>query len=346
MGFTRNAWRILLGLAGATLLVFAILIVWTALRFGADTILGVTTQVKNSTTDLGPFLMETILIGVASMALIQSIRAIYPVRGLFQEWCVARWLSWHSDLGRDSRELVNKLLSVAVAAHGRSVFDLPAEQLLAQIGAAADLVVSFPRDHERLLHALVGEAGAGDASSYFGLSGSPMKTNLSGTSGESEYVDLRNRVAQHIQRRIDGLQISMGRRWRIILRLAAVGLGALFAFVASGAPPVHVADNSSHQQPSQEEMGRDRDTESSNWQGRMPDSEVHGFAKSKPSESKSNSEIVLEAPWRSPRHPEEDERESAPALQRGLFVAITGLVSGFMASLFRDLVAIIEKFRR
>ena len=355
-------------LVGALLLItFAVLIAWMAFRFGSDTILGVITQVKGSTADLGPFLMETALIGVATMALIQSIRAIYPVRGLFQQWSVTRWLS--EGAGK-SDFLISRLLSLAVATDSRAVFDLPAEQLLAQIGAAADLVVGLPRGHEELLFALVGRAGSHDAQNYveqFHKSRGATKQSDASEPGapglnlDPNYVDVRNRVAQHIQRRIDGLQISMGRLWRMILRLTAISIGALVAFVASGPPPqpVGVAENLTEQFHSGTAGGvsPSRSTGEEDTTFAVPNSEARNSTESRPAvrtpgESKDTSRVPFAerprpVPWNlEPFELRPQQTSRIAEFQRGLFVALTGLVSGFMASLSRDIVAIIEKFRR
>jgi hypothetical protein len=306
----------LLVLCAGALITLAVMFVWATLRFGADTILGVVTQVANSTTHLGPFLLESVLIGIATMALIQSVRAIYPIRGLFHRQYIDRWL--RSTVSKQSPKLLSELMSLAVATDSRALFDLPAEHLIAQLGAAADIIVASPADHVELLLALAGEAGRNDTDHYIRMFGGRRDQ----ANPDPVYVDVRNRVAQLIQRRMDGLHISMGRQWRLILRLTAIGVATLFAFVAS-LPNASVS----------RETNVNRLTSES---GILSSHEVGD------KNLKQSPQIQT-----APRSPEEREKYANPTgLQRGLFVAIIGLVSGFMASLSRDAVAIVEKLRR
>jgi hypothetical protein len=279
-------------------------------------------------------LLESVLIGIATMASIQSVRAIYPVRGLFHELYISRWLrpTVPEQLPMQPDELrkpLSKLLSLAVATDSRALFDLPAEQLLAQLGAAADIVVTYPVDHRGLLLVLAGEAGWKDTTNFIENFG--KKFGADSSLPDPVYVDVRNRVAQHIQRRLDGLHISMGRQWRLILRLTAIAIATLFAFVAS------IPNAGTRREATVGRLSSERGAPLSHDAAAFESGTNSASATPQQPQTRTaaGEEGFLGAQPRTPTK-----------LQRGLFVALTGLVAGFMASLSRDVVAILEKLRR
>jgi hypothetical protein len=205
------------------------------------------------------FFLHAAVIGVIAMALIQVVRGIYPVRGVYHRRAVREWLSTGTSFDDLIRLAVNpnerKRLALAL-------FDLPIEQLCGQIGVMAERVLDDPREHEQLLTGLAGRDQSHDSKQYVHewkqwrkladgtkTEQAPLTNtetadsrdrageDVSGSTDEQRahvhYINLRNHLTQSIRRNIDGLQVATGLRWRRYLRLSAIGLAALLSFPVS-----------------------------------------------------------------------------------------------------------------
>jgi len=102
------------------------------------------------------------LVGVAAMALLQTTKVLLRLRGKYQERQVLLWIYHRHPAG--SEQAMRELLE-GLGGHRsgqvdrgdlRRLFDLPIEQVTAQIGAVADLAVAEPSRYQELLRALAG----------------------------------------------------------------------------------------------------------------------------------------------------------------------------------------------
>jgi hypothetical protein len=205
-------------------------------------------------------------IGVASAAAIQLAKQLFRVRSRFQQrwvmdWIGERcaieplWADWlkthpttesHSSTDPDAAPVLVSPSSLAASqsklaaeeleeallggyAHRtlRDVFDLPIEQLCAQISSAANLAITEPDRNAELLLGLTGPTGLKDID----LLAPGKKT----ADGRIEVVDGRimrtsneednnayPTVAQGVRTGIDVMQISVGQRWRRRVQGSAV----------------------------------------------------------------------------------------------------------------------------
>lgn len=229
------------------------------------------------------FLGRCLVIGVLSMALIQTLRGLVPLRGRFHETEIRRWLArgWSAEGrlvapappgdssprglsdGREAREkrrppvdgMISHLVELAVMLRREELFDLRIEKLCGQIGAAVELVVDRPVSDidQDLLRSLAGRKHADEYLSA--LSGESMQDNASGNKAggsapprkdhpletDADRVMLRHQVEQRIRRNIDGLQISVGVRWRRQLRGLAIVVSSVLALGLLGPPQLEVA---------------------------------------------------------------------------------------------------------
>jgi hypothetical protein len=224
-------------------------------------------------------------IGFLSMSLIQAIRMVFPVRSWFQEHQVRRWAaraapvhkSDHRSRGHafkwEDRQLKH-LLQLTNVANRVAFFDMPIEQVCGQFSAVSEVVLADPKRHVGLLAVLAGAAGRDDVrelrKSYY----------------ESE--DARSRLAYHVQRNIDNLQITVSTGWRRALRLSAMLASATIALPTARRVVL--------------------------------------------------SQYCL------------DERINVACAGKYwhllLVAIIVGIVAGFLASVFRDVIAIVERLRR
>ena len=173
---------------------------------------------------------------IITMALIQTVRNIYPLRGLYHQWMVRQWLGRaipaRPSARRPSRANLarralayRQLISLANGGHEGwrfelELFDLPIETLCGQIGAVAEQALDLPR---RYRHLLSGLAGADRSRSATHLA-NYMPPKNDGV--DVEYVNRRNELTQRIRRNIEGFQISSGLLWRRVIRLSAILISA------------------------------------------------------------------------------------------------------------------------
>jgi hypothetical protein len=196
-------------------------------------------------------------IGLVSMAILQTVKDAFPVRRLFQRWWVRRWLAAQARRAEAAGAVAGAatappepppaeedLLRLATGADARAFYDLPIEQLCAQMNAAAGIVLDYPWRHGPLLHALSAGADAADLQALLDVRPVAEKPRSQQTEEDrrrlGDILDPRTRVGHQIQRNIDALQIAAGFRWRLTLQVAAIAVsGALVvvAFWMLGEPP-------------------------------------------------------------------------------------------------------------
>jgi len=168
-------------------------------------------------------LLLTVGLGIVAMAVVECIKRLIPVRGLFHN------RELRSYLGRTS--FVMMLEQMPVRGDRLSWLDAPAEQVFAQIGAFADRAfvkvvepeldkTQDPR-HDRnyiwrlFLNSLIHSESDGNR---------PLSVQLGPDLSAEE---LRSQVDSALDR----LQVMIAARWRRILRLTSCVMAALLALV-------------------------------------------------------------------------------------------------------------------
>ena len=177
--------------------------------------------------------------GVVAMAILQVIKELTPIRHAFQRQWVGRWIAARcEDFNKNPG-----VQSIGAGGAETDLIDLAAEQLIAQMNAAAQAALDYPGKHRDLL-AMISE-GVEVADIEAVLAYVPRAEE----SPPQEYLDARNRVGNRIQRNLDGMQISLSSRWQfwmqgaallitvIIIEVAIVGAGsATFGAMVLGVP--------------------------------------------------------------------------------------------------------------
>jgi hypothetical protein len=190
--------------------------------------------------DILPFLTAASAVGVLSMAFIQTIKDMFPLRTWFQRAAVAKWLaanakpSQHNPLAAQ-----NDLVRLSTDGDSEAFYQLPIEQLCGQINAALQVVLDYPSFHEDLLYSLAFGANPADLDLLVKAS-RPVRENITPAADltdaqrmlMSQVADARNRVGRQAQRSVDGLQISVGSRWQYWLKFASIVLSVGLATVA------------------------------------------------------------------------------------------------------------------
>jgi hypothetical protein len=175
-------------------------------------------------------LMASIAIGTLTMALIQVLKP--PLRSLFHRHEIRRWIR----NGGQFEPNVDQFLDHVGLNQADALLELPAEELIAQIQAAAE-AITFSATRElgeqtnRFLDEVLGEVGdrPNIAQRYFGNE----SRELSGLS----YL---------LQRRLDTLQVQIRYKWQAILSFLSLHVALALSLVAM---TVFFSSYSSYQSP-------------------------------------------------------------------------------------------------
>jgi hypothetical protein len=136
-----------------------------------------------------------------------------------------------------------ELIRLATGGDYNAFYDLEPAQLCGQMNSAAQAALAYPNRHSALLRFLAPEAKEEDIEIVTGTTDSGAATNVAIPAGQPDDgnapMDARNRLAHHLQRSIDALQISMSFQWKFIVQILVyiICLGASFAIVYLVNPP-------------------------------------------------------------------------------------------------------------
>ena len=177
------------------------------------------------------YVLALSIIGGVTMALLQTIKDLFPVRQWYQRYAHKKWMEegkteaqkkW-PDKAVSTVKAEADLLTLAVDGDSSALYDLQIEQLCGQFTAAIQIVLEFPGSHFDLLAITASKSSPEDVDLVVQPPPAPPT---------SQFVDARTRVTHQCQRAIDAFQISVGFRWKWILQLASISLSAVLAWIA------------------------------------------------------------------------------------------------------------------
>jgi hypothetical protein len=182
-----------------------------------------------------PFATTLAGVGVVTMAVIQTLKDMLPLRRWFQAAWISRWLERRAakaGSGVSAARAEADLVRLATGGDRNALYDLAIEQVAAQMNAAAPIVLDYPWDHADLLHCLAADANAEDLDHLLAWR-PPLGAPRPQVSPEERaaLVDARNRVTHQVQRSLDGLQISAGFQWKFYLQVASIALSAVLVWI-------------------------------------------------------------------------------------------------------------------
>lgn len=151
-------------------------------------------------------------VGSLTMAALQVMKQLLPVRRAFQKRKIEDWIGSGSG---DGPKTVQLLVDLATGGQSNAFFDLPIEQLVAQMNAAGQITLDYPANYQLLLTALCKGADPADIAAV--VAGSPQPPG-----SQQAFLDARNRVSHRMQRNLDGLQIAIGDRWQFWLQFTSI----------------------------------------------------------------------------------------------------------------------------
>jgi hypothetical protein len=178
--------------------------------------------------------------GVVSMAILQVIKELTPIRRGFQRWWVRGWIAQRCNAFKagtqiqkiDPQKAEDDLIDLSTGGDDRAFFELAAEQLIAQMNAAAQAALDTPSRYKDLLAMLSEGVPVEDLEiviAYVPIAEQPSPQN---------FLDARNRVANRIQRNLDGMQIALASRWQFWMQGAALAITVVIVELAVMWDPV------------------------------------------------------------------------------------------------------------
>ncbi|MFF4427052.1 hypothetical protein ACFY04_41005 [Streptomyces sp. NPDC001549] len=157
--------------------------------------------------------------GLASMATVEALKQLTGIRGWYQRSQVANWM-----MRRHRRAPWPRSLHPGMEFIDRQAFDLPIEQLAAQISAAADSAWAIRRHGQiEFLEALAGDLDGID------------ETYRPAEAQDGPFSPREVQAAERVQRGVDQLQISVGHSWRRFVRASALWVSGAYGIALAGA---------------------------------------------------------------------------------------------------------------
>ncbi len=167
------------------------------------------------------------IIGGVSMALLETLKDLFPVRQWFQRYYLNKWMNaGAAEAGLPAGAAMNAekdLLRLAVDGDAGALYDLQIEQMCGQFTAAIQIVLEFPALHADLLKITASQARTADLALVIAGPSNPLT---------QDFLDARNRVTHQCQRAIDAFQITAGFRWKWIFKIASISLSVVLVWVA------------------------------------------------------------------------------------------------------------------
>lgn len=185
-------------------------------------------------TNIAAFVSAMAAVGVLSMAIVQTLKDMLPLRNAYQRAFLRRWLGAKRSAARSEHAMSvdvdaaeRDLVRLATAGDAKAFYDIPIEQMCGQMGAALQVALDYPAKHAELLRLVAALADPEDVERLI-ASTAPAP----GEKRAQADVDARARVMHHVQRAIDGLQISASYRWKLYLQIAAFATSFVITVLA------------------------------------------------------------------------------------------------------------------
>lgn len=201
-----------------------------------DAVIQALVNIGSATT--GQVVVALSLTGILTMAILQTLKDLTPIRRQFQRTWLGSWLTERArNKGIIPDAAIQQLIELATGGAANAFYDLPAEQLVAQMNAAAQIALDYPGTNHYYYLLAVLSAGASPEDLEQVSSVPSARGIVSPSDLPPGYADARTRVSHRIQRNLDGLQIAMGDRWQFLLQLAAIVLSTVLIEIAIYSQP-------------------------------------------------------------------------------------------------------------
>lgn len=212
-----------------------------SVRRGGGPVTAVEFTLRRLVTLMLPAAVALAGVGILTMAIIQIVKDVFPVRAIYQRWWLGRhWLkpaveqaraTYRDEMveGSTFPEIRGRLIDLAAGGDAGALFALGAEGLAGQLHAAATAALDDPVEHRWLLRALARTARPSDVELVI-AAGKSLEGSGGPYPSDADVVDARNRVYHAIQRSLDALQISMHTSWSRLLKVKSIILSFIIIY--------------------------------------------------------------------------------------------------------------------
>ena len=180
----------------------------------------------------------SLLCGLASFATIEVIKRLSDVRGRYQLRLTTAWLYARSHYAGTGSVPFEELLGAMgftpdpMPGEVLRAFNLPAEQLSAQISGAADVALTRPDEFPDLVSCLVGRPSTTPSTRSkeppVATDDAVTDPHVSSQTRLPNESDIFYEDAQLVRAGVDHLQIILGERWRTLIQGAAVWIAGAY----------------------------------------------------------------------------------------------------------------------
>ncbi len=203
---------------------------------------GLVEIVKYLSDELVPFAAAATAVGTLSMALIQTIKDMFPIRELYQRRWIRRWLHTQLDRAPTTFQATPQaaeadLLRLTVDSNASAFYSLGIEQLCGQMNSASQVALDYPSLHQSLLLAFAANANPVDLAMVLNFSNVIKQSNADlyavpiEAPPMTDFIDARNRVSHQIQRAIDAVQIAAGFSWQKLLQKTSIIVSFILSLI-------------------------------------------------------------------------------------------------------------------
>jgi hypothetical protein len=203
------------------LYLIGLLIVYTGFRAVLEEGLDLS-ETSTTSRQVGDLLMFAVLCAFASFAAVEVLKRLFNLRGWYQ---LERTKSWFAERApeHDDRAFEQLVDAIGISYGSRDVgrlFNLPTEQLAAQVGVAADIALISRENPARA------DEQASSRTGYEALIAALAGT---GREGQADVTEDERYLAQRVRTGVDQLQITLGQDWRRAVQGAVMWIAGLFA---------------------------------------------------------------------------------------------------------------------
>ncbi len=173
----------------------------------------------------------SLALGFVTMIIVEPIKTFY--RPIYHRNKIFSWLAGHTVIKdrfssrKEIDEIMRDLLLLSGGGAKMGFYDLPMRNISGQISLASQTVLDSPTVYSRLLIALLGKSYTREDVQLDVRILTEMSPSI--RTEDPLYFEARNRLANHIQRNIDALQITSVFQWKRLIHLLCISIGFISA---------------------------------------------------------------------------------------------------------------------
>lgn len=165
-------------------------------------------------------------VGVIAMALIELLKSVFNLRRQYQRYAFKKWLDGQSAKfaknfaeidAPQSKIALAQIVGLATGGDENSLFDLKIDRFAGQLNAAVQVMLAYPANFKDGIKILAVSASEADLKAF--LNGPAANADAD---ARRAYAEIRTRISNVIQRNLDAIQISVGKRWERWLHVASI----------------------------------------------------------------------------------------------------------------------------